>query len=435
MYGSPPLALRSGVMAIALLPVSMIVGLKITPVPWLTGLSYAELNVYHRWFSRVMLFLSVVHTVPFVIQYGQQSFLSTWYHVSAHYIVWTGIASLALLIWIVFSSFLPLRNRAYEFFVVQHILTSVLFVFFMYLHCGLLMDSRKYVSATICIWAGSVAARTFMHTIPRLIRGERKFRRAAYPSLVEALPGLVRITVPVGRDVLWHPGQHVFLRWGGLKNAHQNHPYSVVNAKLDPSDAMVLLVKVEQGISRSLHDEVQRHCVSYGPDDSLLTAHESEFPSITKLMIVDGPYGAAFPYRMYDQLVLLAGGSGAASIIAPFQAWCAHQAANLAIGRLQDVPPRVTMLWAIRDPNHRVWYEPLLRDAYDQCVSLGIEVDVHIYVTRQTSPEVAEKGLASAPIASAPIASAELKDEATARHPWMAEHGIGLATVPQPSFM
>lgn len=67
-YGSPPLAVRTGLMAQALTPIIVALAGKVNFITMLTGISHEKLNVFHRWVSYMCLFLSIVHTVPFIVQ-------------------------------------------------------------------------------------------------------------------------------------------------------------------------------------------------------------------------------------------------------------------------------------------------------------------------------------------------------------------------------
>ncbi|KAJ5645843.1 ferric reductase like transmembrane component-domain-containing protein [Penicillium lividum] len=66
-YGSPPLAVRTGLMSTALIPLIVALSGKVNIVTWLTGISHEKLNIFHRWAFYLCLFLAVVHTVPFIV--------------------------------------------------------------------------------------------------------------------------------------------------------------------------------------------------------------------------------------------------------------------------------------------------------------------------------------------------------------------------------
>jgi len=67
-FGSPPIAIRAGMIAVAMMP--WIVGLAMKPnfISILTGIGHERLNVLHRWLAYICLLLSLIHTVPFYVQ-------------------------------------------------------------------------------------------------------------------------------------------------------------------------------------------------------------------------------------------------------------------------------------------------------------------------------------------------------------------------------
>ena len=66
-YGSPPLAIRTGLMAAALTPLTVALAGKVNLVTMLTGYGYEKLNVIHRWVGWTVFGLSVAHTIPFLV--------------------------------------------------------------------------------------------------------------------------------------------------------------------------------------------------------------------------------------------------------------------------------------------------------------------------------------------------------------------------------
>ncbi|RKP03510.1 hypothetical protein CXG81DRAFT_23908 [Caulochytrium protostelioides] len=403
--GSSPLALRSGWLAIALMPVVVLLGLKVTPLTLLTGLSYAELNVYHRWFSRIMLFLSTVHTIPFLVQNGNAGNLQTWFTANRSLLVYGIVAYVALFL-ICISSFLKLRNLAYEFFVVQHIVISILYIAFLWLHVHKLLVSDKYMYATVGIWGGGILMRSFMHIFPNVLGGERRLRRGVFNATITALPDMLQITVPVNDQIRWAAGQHVFLRWGGMARIMQNHPYTIANAKLMSDTPMTIMIRVMNGVTQALYDEVMQTSPS-----GMRVAGDAA-PSLTKWVSVDGPYGAKIPTERYNELVLVAAGSGAASIVAPLQAWVAQHAAALATAARtphEGLPLRVSVVWVARRPAHlATWYETPLREALASLKQLGVDATVRVYVTQpeMATAETPGKAQPSAKIGSTTLVAA-----------------------------
>ena len=66
-YGSPPLAIRSGMMALALTPIIVALAGKFNVVTLLTGIGHEKLNTMHCYLAWICFALSVAHTVPFFV--------------------------------------------------------------------------------------------------------------------------------------------------------------------------------------------------------------------------------------------------------------------------------------------------------------------------------------------------------------------------------
>ena len=120
---------------------------------------------------------------------------------------WTGTVGLACLFWLVFSSFARLRRFSYTFFVIQHILSAMLFVIMMFLHICTFpkgdttkIHSQAYLIASAVIFLFSFAARLFL-----VARSERWGKHRAEVEVLEG--GVVRMNVET--RLVWAPGQWV----------------------------------------------------------------------------------------------------------------------------------------------------------------------------------------------------------------------------------
>lgn len=69
-YGSPPLGVRTGLMANAVIPLTVALAGKVNIVTMLTGYGHEKLNTMHRWAGWILFYLSIIHTIPFFIQAG-----------------------------------------------------------------------------------------------------------------------------------------------------------------------------------------------------------------------------------------------------------------------------------------------------------------------------------------------------------------------------
>ena len=66
-FGSPPVAIRSGMLAVAMIPWIVALSMKANFISFMTGIGHERLNVLHRWAAYICLLLSLIHTIPFYI--------------------------------------------------------------------------------------------------------------------------------------------------------------------------------------------------------------------------------------------------------------------------------------------------------------------------------------------------------------------------------
>ena len=65
--GPPPIGVRAGLMAVALMPPIVALSGKFNIVTLLTGISHERLNVLHRWVAYICMGLALVHALPFIL--------------------------------------------------------------------------------------------------------------------------------------------------------------------------------------------------------------------------------------------------------------------------------------------------------------------------------------------------------------------------------
>lgn len=73
-WGSPPIGVRTGLMAIATTPLIVALSGKANLITMLTGIGHEKLNIFHRWVGWFTFILSVAHTVPFIVAPLQMPF-------------------------------------------------------------------------------------------------------------------------------------------------------------------------------------------------------------------------------------------------------------------------------------------------------------------------------------------------------------------------
>ncbi|KAN0065432.1 hypothetical protein ACQY0O_001268 [Thecaphora frezii] len=350
LYGSPPLALRSGLMALGLMPFIYALAGKVNFISMIVGTSHERLQVYHQWMARFMFFLSTVHVIPFIHQPladGGTEALREWFY--NDHINTTGTVAYACLFVLVFGSFFGLRERCYELFVIIHIPVAIAFLAFMMIHTEGLLNSWRFLEATAALYVFSVFLR-----IARQISSHSIF--CLCRCQVEALEGgVTRLTIRT--PLTWKPGQHVFVRFPALA-PWSSHPFTIVSmprrdeGQLDSN--LVLLATARGGFTKQLHAlavknqsgeaKAASHDRAHDNDDGDLSAEEHLLrPGITMTAIVDGPYGQDAGVADFGSVLFLAGGSGITLAMASLLdlAWQWRQGtANTQ---------RAHLVWSVRD--------------------------------------------------------------------------------------
>ncbi|KAF2464908.1 uncharacterized protein BDR25DRAFT_271145 [Lindgomyces ingoldianus] len=345
-FGSPPLAIRSGMMAVALMPWVVGLSMKANIITLITGIGHERLNVLHRWAAYLCLFLSIIHTVPFYItpvwdEGGRAVFLSLFAH-EGFYAYGTGIAALVPLAFLCIHSLSFLRHWMYELFVTLHVPVAIVFLGMIFWHCHNYLTSWNYLFATLGIWLASYLMRLFY------LNWTNPFRMSwliGDEAAVTIMPeNAIKITIPT--QMKWRPGQYVYLRMPGI-SVFENHPFTIASLCSDdfPSEYgegyrdMVLVFRPFGGFT----NKVLRSAIEHGPWH-------------TYRAFVDGPYGGMQRrIEAFEDVVLIAGGSGITAIIS--------QLLSL-IKKMRDgkaVTKNVHVIWALKRPETMEWFKEELR--------------------------------------------------------------------------
>lgn len=345
-FGSPPLAIRSGMLAVAMVPWIVATAMKANLVSMMTGISHNRLAVFHRWGGYLCLFLSLVHTVPFYIQPvwedGGEAVFTMLYNNGVGYVYGTGIACLVPLAWLCIASLPILRDLAYEIFALLHIPVSIAFVGLLFWHCKNYLTSWSYLWATVAIWVLSYFMRMFSLNWLKPWRNAWLIGDEAAVTLMAE--NAIKVTIPT--QMTWRPGQFVYLRMPGI-SVFENHPFTISSLCSEdfPSEYgdlyrdCTLVFRPFGGFTRKVLD----------------TAIENG-PFKTYRAYLDGPYGGMQrELAAFDTVILFAGGSGITAIVS--------QLLDL-IKRMRDgkaVTKKIEVVWALKRLEAMDWFREELR--------------------------------------------------------------------------
>ncbi|KAL0954203.1 hypothetical protein HGRIS_005331 [Hohenbuehelia grisea] len=369
-YGSPAISTRTGLMAQALTPIIVALAGKVNLVTLLTGVSPEKLNIYHRFASVMCLFLSLVHTIPFLIQPvwegGAARLKQLYYEPGAMEL--TGTPPIAILFGLVALSIPWIRNRFYNFFYRLHVPMAITYLGLMFWHSANLIDSWAYLWATLAVWGASILVRLFYKWQTFSVARSPWF--TGFPASFKPLPGgMTRLTLLAPLDFTWRVGQHCWLRMPHL-SILQNHPFTITNlpqqlavptsdekSRAIEANEVVFYVRAHQGLSRDLLESVEG-----GLNDQRVSVH------------VDGPYGGLVEDipALYETLIFVAGGSGIAACLP----WIQHVAQRAVQGA--TTVSTVHLVWIVRQPSHLHWILPELNAIRSSNPNL---LHLHLFVT------------------------------------------------------
>ena len=356
------LGLRAAWLAIAQVPLLILLAGKNNLIGFVTGVSYERLNVLHRWVSRMLLLLATLHL-------GYQNY--GWNKYGLMQMEWstdtcppTGIAAYAILLWINLSTLAPLRNLSYEFFVVQHLLTFFGLIIAIMIHLpSTALYSRVYIYISIVLYFLDRVVRTSRYTYSNTSPGH---------ATLKALDGgVTKIRVPVKHAKKWRPGAHVLLSIPRL-GVGQSHPATIASIPSSHNGDLVFILKGHKGFTNRLMESASSSTASL----LLKTKQEADTPQHTHIALIDGPYGGSqADFAAFDSVCLIAGSIGVTFTLALLLD-LAHRASS------QRLPVRrLEFVWIVKSTSWTSWVSDELSSAFKDLQAAGIEVAIKVFVT------------------------------------------------------
>ncbi|KAL1958561.1 hypothetical protein VTO42DRAFT_4158 [Malbranchea cinnamomea] len=362
---SPPIATRTGWMALALLPFVLALAAKANMISALTGVSHEKLQVFHQWASYAMFVLALVHTFPFIVHHIWKGDMELEWRTSVVY--WTGVVALIFQAYLTIMSLPAIRNRYYEFFKATHFLAALIFILFFFFHCDFRLSSWDYFIASGAIYLVS------------LLYAQLKtcFVHGVLTATVDRIPGgLIRLSVPT--RVPWKAGQHVFVRFLGL-GAHclTAHPFTICSLPHETENCgnrseMIFYIQPRTGVTARLAK----------------LADSASKPSIR--VLIEGPYGGLNTGSLgtFDTSLVISGGSGAGfSLAVAEDALRQHRYLHRQTDSEADagpLRPRLHLVYATRHAAAAQWFADAVRTLCSSYARWSeITAAVHITASEQ----------------------------------------------------
>ena len=378
------IAYRTGFIASAQLPLVVLLSSKRNIIGWLAGTSYERLNWLHRWVSRILFLTVTIHMGFWFVDWARYDYIKV--KLTTDRITQRGFAAWCILLWIVLSSLLPVRRWNYEFFVVQHIVTSIGFLAAVYLH--LPQEVKVWVWLPIGFLVFDRVLRALATLFINTPFFNRRMRGSGFLSEATFQPlrgDMTRITIE-NPPLSWKTGQHIFLTCHSLAPL-QAHPFTI--ASIPKDGKMEFLVKSKSGGTKRFFrhaEEMQSLPVASG---DLRQRH-------ARSVALEGPYGRIRPLRQFDSVFLIAGGSGATYTVPLMRdivsCWWKNVHNKIdafyppAFNFQGAVTRYVRFIWAIKSREQYDWFESQLATVINNVSRLNsegchVEVEMSIYIT------------------------------------------------------
>lgn len=361
------IAVRAGWISLAQLPLVFLMSGKSNIVGFLTGSSYERLNWIHRAAARTMLISSALHMGYFFRSWARYDYVAQKLSDDIH--SRRGLGAFCVLLWLVVSSFAPIRGWRYEVFFAQHIISGIGFLVIVWMHVP--DNARIYVWFPVGLWAFDRTVRALFLVYNNVSIFHRRAGKPkdssmfACRALFHPLPDkATRITIR-NPPFSWKPGQHAFLSCHSLVPL-QSHPFTITSL---PSDKYLeFVVRAQSGGTGRFHVHA---C-------DLLPPRTDE----CKTVFIDGPYGRIRPLEQFDTVVLIAGSTGASFTMPLLRDLVRRSSSGETI-----VTRQIRLVWVVKGRGQIQWFASALADAMryidskHQAAANGINIDASIFVT------------------------------------------------------
>ncbi|KAK3940227.1 arginine--tRNA ligase [Diplogelasinospora grovesii] len=359
---------RNAWVTVMQVPLLYLLASKCSILGIITGTSYERLNWLHRWVARTIFVTATIHGWHFYTEWVLADFVEL--ELEMMPMVKYGLGAWGVLLWSLISSLGPLRRMAYEVFVIQHILTAVVFLWLVYEHVP------SYAQYNVWLAIAALCFDRFCRTILLLWQNVKVFpnkakcqggQRIGHQAQVRAIGECITIITIKDVHFKWRAGQHLYL-WMPRIGLAEAHPYTIACAHQVPGtcicNSIQLVVRKHNGFSRRLHD-FAANAQAAGKKEKLTA-------------FVSGPYGVPPRWDIYETLVLISASTGASFTLPILESVLNTKKTNCT--------KRIDFLLTAKQGEEIDFYVTRLHEFIDRANSIGIELLVHIAVTQGVSP-------------------------------------------------
>lgn len=254
---------RNAWVTVTQVPLLYLLASKTNMIGLIISTSHERLNWLHRWVARTMFVTATVHGFHFWAEWVHYDIVKDELETLST-IVPYGLGAWGILLWMTITSFKPFRSMAYEFFVIQHIIAAVLFLYVVYVH---IPSSARYN-----IWF-AVAAISFDRVCRFVLLVWQNLKlqpkstcctgaqRLGHQTQITAIGSSMTVLTITDVHFEWSAGQHLYL-WIPRIGLLETHPYTIATSHPLPGtcicNSIQLVVRTHNGFSKRLNQFAQK---------------------------------------------------------------------------------------------------------------------------------------------------------------------------------
>jgi predicted ferric reductase len=371
---------RSGTLSVvSMVPLIIFAG-RNNPLIRLLNVSFDTYNLLHRWMGRISVIEVIIHFIAWmIVQVADDGWSGVQRRILNERFIGSGTVGVVAMFILMVLAFSPIRHAFYETFLTTHIILALIAFICTWIHCvsaelpgGL--PQTPWILAIMFLWLAERTAR--MLRLAYANWSTRGFTEA----IVEPMPGeACRVTMHLPRYVKVQPGQHAYIRIGGV-NPWENHPFSI--AWYEHSHDRDDILPVTEKDSLREHKEPVGTSVSFvigahsGFTRKLYNkARQSGGRAVSMRAAFEGPYAGHHSMDSYGHVVLFAGATGITHQIS----YLRHLIDGYNAGTVAT--RRATLVWIIRDYEVLEWVRPWM-DKILQMPNRKQVLQIRLFVTR-----------------------------------------------------
>ncbi|KAJ0329144.1 hypothetical protein COL5a_004376 [Colletotrichum fioriniae] len=355
---------RNAWVTVMQMPLLYLLAMKVNVLGFIIGASHERLSWLHRWVARTMFVTATVHGFHFWSEWVRADFVETQLRILP--VIKYGLGAWGILIWTFLTGMRPLRSMAYELFLLQHILSAVLFIWLVYVHIPAYAKQYLWFSvAIICFdrlahWAFLAWQNTRLRPNRSTCKG---MKRVGHEVQVRTAGSSTTVLTIKDVHFSWKAGQHLYL-WLPRIGPFEAHPYTIACAHQLPEtctcNSIQLVVRKHGGFSKRLHNYAEK--VQASGKKETLTG------------FVLGPFGAPPRWDIYDTMVLISASTGTSFTLPILE--------SIVQSRRKTCITRIEFILMACQGEEIEFYTHRLRESMERAHQNGIELQVHIAITR-----------------------------------------------------